>query len=84
MAAAASRQSRTINSREALLAAFAGLAEKFADGEIPLPGDWGGFRVRASEYEFWQGRPDRLHDRFRYSRQSPGASGGWRIERLAP
>ncbi|MCY4182875.1 MAG: pyridoxamine 5'-phosphate oxidase [Gammaproteobacteria bacterium] len=84
LAAAASRQSRTINSREALLAAFAGLAEKFADGEIPLPGDWGGFRVRASEYEFWQGRPDRLHDRFRYSRQSASASGGWRIERLAP
>ncbi|HET9209516.1 MAG TPA: pyridoxamine 5'-phosphate oxidase [Thermoanaerobaculia bacterium] len=48
---------------------------------VPLPESWGGYRVRPETVEFWQGRPSRLHDRLRYSRQ---AGGGWQIERLAP
>ena len=81
LAALASRQSRALESRERLLAAFGELDERYRDAEVPLPEDWGGYRVDAREYEFWQGRPDRLHDRFRYSR---GAAGEWTIERLAP
>ncbi len=81
LAALASRQSRELESREALLAEFKELDERYRDAEVPLPEDWGGYRVQALEYEFWQGRPDRLHDRFRYSR---GEAGDWIIERLAP
>jgi len=61
------------------LGAWASQSKYGAD--IPLPPDWGGYRLRPSEIEFWQGRPNRLHDRFRYSLQ-PGQS--WRIDRLAP
>ncbi|MCG8368856.1 MAG: pyridoxamine 5'-phosphate oxidase, partial [Pseudanabaenales cyanobacterium] len=46
-----------------------------------LPSFWGGFRVAPHSFEFWQGRPNRLHDRFLYSRQ---AEGGWEIQRLSP
>ena len=53
----------------------------FAGGEVPLPSFWGGYRVRADSFEFWQGRPARLHDRFLYTRMQ---GGGWRVERLAP
>ena len=81
LAALASRQSRALESREKLLAAFEELDERYRGAEVPLPEDWGGYRVNAHEYEFWQGRPDRLHDRFRYSR---GAAGDWIVERLAP
>jgi pyridoxamine 5'-phosphate oxidase len=56
------------------------MKRKFAGGEIPLPSFWGGFRVVPEEFEFWQGRENRLHDRFRYAR----AGSGWTIERLAP
>lgn len=81
LAAMASRQSRVLESREQLLVAFREFDERYRGAEVPLPEDWGGYRVDAREYEFWQGRPDRLHDRFRYSR---GAAGDWIIERLAP
>ena len=81
LAALASRQSRVLESRGKLLAAFNALDERCRGAEVPLPEDWGGYRVDAHEYEFWQGRPDRLHDRFRYSR---GAADDWIIERLAP
>ncbi len=81
LAAMASRQSSVLESREALLAEFEELDRRYRETDVPLPEDWGGFRVKAHEYEFWQGRPDRLHDRFRYSR---GAAEEWIIERLAP
>lgn len=81
LAATASRQSSVLESREALLAEFEELDLRYRESDVPLPEDWGGYRVKAHEYEFWQGRPDRLHDRFRYSR---GAAEEWIIERLAP
>jgi pyridoxamine 5'-phosphate oxidase len=53
---------------------------RFAGIDVACPDDWGGFRLRPERWEFWQGRPNRLHDRVRYS---PSA-GGWLRERLAP
>ena len=76
-----SQQSSVITSRSLLEMKWNEMKRKFARGEVPLPSFWGGFRVVPSEFEFWQGRENRLHDRFRYTRQDDGA---WRIERLAP
>lgn len=76
-----SRQSSIITSRKLLELKWDEVKRKFARGEIPLPSFWGGFRVSPSEIEFWQGRENRLHDRFRYVQR--GAA-GWTIERLAP
>ena len=56
------------------------LKQKYADDELPLPDFWGGYRVKPSEIEFWQGGADRLHDRFRYLRDGQS----WQIDRLAP
>ena len=75
-----SHQSAVIPSRTALEAGLAEVEERFADGEVPLPPYWGGYRVRPETIEFWQGRESRLHDRIRYLRSGEA----WRIERLAP
>ena len=75
-----SQQSAVINSRKFLEMKWDEMKRKFAEGEIPLPSFWGGFRVVPSEVEFWQGRENRLHDRFRYSKSGDV----WAIERLAP
>jgi pyridoxamine 5'-phosphate oxidase len=77
----ASRQSRVLPEREELEREVARAEERFADGEVPLPDFWGGYRLVPAAVELWQGRPSRLHDRFRYER-SP--AGGWRVERLSP
>lgn len=77
----ASPQSRVIESRRFLEIKVEEMKRKFADGKVPLPSFWGGFRVVPREIEFWQGRANRVHDRFLYSRQ-PDQS--WKIERLAP
>jgi pyridoxamine 5'-phosphate oxidase len=83
LAAWASKQSSRINSRQALETQFAQIKEKFAEGEIPLPDFWGGFRVVPEEIEFWQGGEMRLHDRFSYLRSEDG-SDSWEIGRLSP
>ena len=70
-----------IASRDILEAKLAEVARKFADKAVPLPPHWGGYRVAPETIEFWQGRTDRLHDRFRYTRQSDGTC---LIERLSP
>ena len=75
-----SQQSAVINSRKLLEMKWDEMKRKFADGEVPLPSFWGGIRVVPTEIEFWQGRENRLHDRFRYTR----SGGSWTIERLAP
>jgi pyridoxamine 5'-phosphate oxidase len=77
----ASPQSQVIKSRSLLNAAVDEMKQKFAAGHIPLPPHWGGYRVTPDTMEFWQGRENRLHDRFIY-RQI--AVGNWSIERLAP
>ena len=77
----ASRQSEVIDARRVLNARLEEITERFAQGEIPLPPHWGGYRLKPERIEFWQGRPDRLHDRFRYTRQKDGS---WQIDRLAP
>jgi pyridoxamine 5'-phosphate oxidase len=81
LAAWASQQSRRLGSRQVLESAFMKMKEKFANGEVPLPSFWGGYRVIPREIEFWQGRENRMHDRFMYTRQEDGS---WTIERLAP
>lgn len=81
LAAWASAQSRPLSSRALLEDEFARLKQKFGQGRIPLPSFWGGFRVVPESFEFWQGRPNRLHDRFSYRRAEDGQ---WWIERLAP
>ncbi|MST93967.1 MAG: pyridoxamine 5'-phosphate oxidase [Pedosphaera sp.] len=75
-----SRQGEVIARRDVLEKELAMLEKKYPD-EVPLPPHWGGYMLAPDEIQFWQGRPDRLHDRFRYSRQS---GCGWKIERLAP
>jgi pyridoxamine 5'-phosphate oxidase len=76
----ASRQSQPIESRDELEARYAELEERFAEGEVPLPDFWGGFRVVPTSFEFWTHRENRLHDRVSYVR----TPGGWRRERLSP
>ena len=76
----ASHQSAVLASREELEARVQDVIGRFPDGDVPLPPHWGGFRVAPDEIEFWQGRPDRLHDRLLYRR----GERGWEISRLSP
>ncbi|MBA2357975.1 MAG: pyridoxamine 5'-phosphate oxidase [Actinobacteria bacterium] len=80
LSAAASRQSEVAESREELEQAVETLRAATGHGELPRPEHWGGYRVEPAEYEFWEHREDRLHDRFRYRREA----GGWRLDRLFP
>jgi pyridoxamine 5'-phosphate oxidase len=80
LSALASPQSRPVESREWLERRVAELASEHPGGDIPLREDWGGYGLVPEAWEFWQHRPDRLHDRFRYT----PAPDGWRIERLGP
>jgi pyridoxamine 5'-phosphate oxidase len=77
----ASRQSETVDGRRVIDARMAEMTERFTGKSIPLPPHWGGYRVKPEMFEFWQGRPNRLHDRFRYRLQRDGS---WQIDRLAP
>ncbi|MEI8161449.1 MAG: pyridoxamine 5'-phosphate oxidase [Actinobacteria bacterium] len=76
----ASAQSQVITGREELEAAVVEMTQRFMGGDVPRPPHWGGLRIVPSTVEFWQGRPSRLHDRFRYA----WAGTQWSISRLAP
>ncbi len=75
------QQSSVIPGRATLEEAMKALEKKHAGAEIPLPPNWGGYRVAPETIEFWQGRRSRLHDRLRYRRDKEG---GWLVERLSP
>jgi pyridoxamine 5'-phosphate oxidase len=81
LAAWASNQSDVMADRAALEKKWNEIAARFPGEDVPLPSNWGGFVLKPEWIEFWQGRPSRLHDRFRYSRQ-PDQS--WKLERVAP
>jgi pyridoxamine 5'-phosphate oxidase len=76
----ASPQSAVIADRADLERRVEQIRERYPGDEVPLPPHWGGYRVRPRTIEFWQGRADRLHDRFRFEREVDG----WSVERLAP
>lgn len=75
-----SEQSSVVGSREILERRFDELRGEYAEGDVPRPEFWGGYRVTPAVFEFWQGRPNRLHDRIQYSR----SENEWRISRLSP
>jgi pyridoxamine 5'-phosphate oxidase len=81
IAAHAAHQSRTVADRAALERAVRDAAARFAGVEVPCPESWGGYRLVPGRVEVWQGRPDRVHDRFLYTAEPGGA---WTVERLAP
>ncbi len=87
----ASAQSQPVASRAALESAYATYAARWPErgirGEVPVPDDWAGWRIRCDSVEFWAGRVDRLHDRLRFVRAGVGTlddAGAWRVERLQP
>jgi pyridoxamine 5'-phosphate oxidase len=84
LSALASPQSGVIASRAWLESRVADLAAEYDGRDVPRPASWGGVRVVPETVEFWQGRPNRMHDRLRYVRRSTGGDGAWAIERLAP
>ena len=81
LAAWASQQSKPISTRQMLMSKFEEVKQKFAQGEVPLPSFWGGYRVIPHEIEFWQGGEHRLHNRFVYVLDEHKQ---WNIERLMP
>lgn len=84
MAAWVSSQSRPLTSRQILMQKFEEMKRKIGEGKVPLPSFWGGYRVSPVEIEFWQGRENRLHDRFLYTKINDNNPNSWTIERLAP
>jgi pyridoxamine 5'-phosphate oxidase len=81
LSAWASAQGEPIEGRAALESRVAAVAARFPDGPLPLPPDWGGYRLVPDRFEFWLSRPDRLHDRVEYLRDERG---GWNRRRLQP
>lgn len=80
LGSAVSHQSSVVKSREVLENNLAKLEKKYENKELPKPVNWGGFLIKPISIEFWQGRPNRLHDRIRYTLEADD----WIIERLAP
>ena len=81
LAAWASEQSATVKDRAALEEKWKQMEARYASQDIPRPPFWGGYLLSPERIEFWQGRPNRLHDRFRYTQQPDKT---WLIERLSP
>ncbi len=80
----ASHQSQVVAGRESLTESYAAAESRFGEGtDVPAPEEWGGYLVRPTAVEFWQGRPSRLHDRLVYRRRDDD-DGAWAVERLAP
>ena len=79
-----SEQSSVISGRSLLKAKLDEIKRKFANGEVPCPDFWGGYRIVPSRFEFWQGGRDRLHDRFEYVPANEREESDWKINRLAP
>lgn len=79
----ASDQSEVLEGRDDLEARWAEAETRFTGADVPRPAHWGGFRVLPRRIEFWQGRPSRLHDRFRFA-VDDSVAGGWRVDRLSP
>lgn len=80
----ASPQSQVVRSRADLDARVTEIEQRFAGQPIPAPPNWGGYRIRPSAVEFWQGRPGRLHDRILFRTEDPADGSPWTRERLAP
>jgi len=80
IAAATSQQSRPVADRAVMLAAYEASDARWPGDTVPRPAHWGGYRLRATAIEFWQGQANRFHDRFRYER----AGAGWSVARLWP
>jgi pyridoxamine 5'-phosphate oxidase len=78
----ASRQSQEMTGRRQLDERHKAFSERFEGEGVPLPEFWGGYRLTPLSIEFWQGRPSRLHDRLRFTREAPSAP--WRVQRLFP
>jgi pyridoxamine 5'-phosphate oxidase len=76
-----SEQSKTVSSRQYLEAAVVDLENKLGSAQVPCPENWGGYQVVPVQFEFWQGRENRLHDRFEYCLNKHN---GWEQSRLAP
>jgi pyridoxamine 5'-phosphate oxidase len=81
LSACVSEQSTVVPDRAFLEARLKQIEQEFTDRDVVMPAGWGGYLLRPIRIEFWQGRPNRLHDRFQYSRQDDGS---WRIDRLSP
>jgi pyridoxamine 5'-phosphate oxidase len=77
----ASPQSEPITSRNVIMLNFAKYSARYLGQKVPRPPHWGGFVIMPDVFNFWQGRPNRLHDRIKYTRQSDG---NWKLERIAP
>ena len=80
----ASPQSEVLQNREQLQSEVTRLEQLYAHQPIPRPAHWGGYRLVPQTWEFWQGRPSRLHDRVRYQRRSDALGATWAIDRLGP
>ncbi len=80
LGAHASHQSRPVADRDELQAAYDAVSARYEGTDVPVPEEWGGFRVRPEAVEFWQGRPGRMHDRLVYRRDGDA----WQVGRLAP